>query len=78
MLCFSFQQNESPIKEFDLIAIEKLNVLGLSRGILSKQIHDTSWSSFFGMLRYKALNADKQLVEVNPNWTRLFHLGRKS
>lgn len=28
------------VKEFDLIAIEKLNILGMSRGILSKQVHD--------------------------------------
>jgi len=57
------------VKEFDLIAIEKLSVLGLSRGILSKQVHDVSWSSFFNMLRYKAENADKRLIEVNPAYT---------
>lgn len=57
------------VKEFDLIAIEKLNILGLSKGILSKQIQDVSWSSFFGMIRYKAENAGKELKEVNPNYT---------
>lgn len=57
------------VREFDLIAIEKLNILGLSKGILSKQIHDVSWSSFFGMIRYKAENAGKELKEVNPNYT---------
>ncbi len=57
------------VKEFDLIAIEKLNILGLSKGVLSKQVHDASWSSFFGMIRYKAENADKELKEVSPNFT---------
>ena len=57
------------VKDFDLIAIEKLNILGLSKGILSKQIHDVSWSSFFGMLRYKAECAGRHLKEVNPNYT---------
>ncbi|MGI8639898.1 MAG: RNA-guided endonuclease InsQ/TnpB family protein [Pyrinomonadaceae bacterium] len=57
------------VKEFDLIAIEKLNILGLSKGILSKQIHDVSWSSFFEMIRYKAENAGRELKEVNPNYT---------
>ncbi|MCY7347660.1 MAG: transposase [Pyrinomonadaceae bacterium] len=57
------------VKGFDLIAIEKLSILGLSRGILSKQCRDVSWSSFFGMLRYKAENADKRLIEVNPAYT---------
>jgi len=57
------------VKEFDLIAIEKLNILGLSKGILSKQILDVAWGNFFNMLRYKAENADKKLVEVNPYGT---------
>ena len=57
------------VREFDLIAIEKLNILGMSKGILSKQVHDVSWGSFFGMIRYKAENADKKLKEVNPNFT---------
>lgn len=40
------------VKEFDLIAIEKLSILGMARGILSKQILDASWSSFFQKLKY--------------------------
>jgi putative transposase len=57
------------VEQYDLIAIEKLNILGMSRGILSKQIHDASWSSFFGKLRYKAVNAGRDLKEVSPNFT---------
>jgi len=57
------------VKDFDLIAIEKLNILGMSKGILSKQINDVAWSNFFNMLHYKAENADKKIIEVNPNGT---------
>lgn len=57
------------VKQFDLIAIEKLSILGMSRGILSKQILDASWSSFFQKLEYKAANAGKELVRVSPNYT---------
>lgn len=57
------------VKEFDLIAIEKLNIKGMSKGILSKQINDVGWNSFFNTLRYKAENAGKKLIEVNPNGT---------
>ncbi len=57
------------VKTYDLICIEKLSILGMSRGILSKQIHDASWSSFFQKLEYKAENAGKELVKVNPNYT---------
>lgn len=57
------------VKDFDFIAIEKLNILGLSKGFLSKQIGDVAWGNFFNMLRYKAENADKKLMEVNPSYT---------
>lgn len=57
------------VKQYDLIAIEKLSILGMSRGILSKQVNDVSWSSFFQKLKYKAENADKTLIEVNPAYT---------
>lgn len=57
------------VKTYDLIAVEKLNILGMSKGILAKQVNDASWSSFFQRLRYKAEYAGKKLVEVNPNGT---------
>lgn len=57
------------VNQYDLIAIEKLSILGMSRGILSKQVNDVSWSSFFQKLKYKAENADKTLIEVNPAYT---------
>lgn len=57
------------VKTYDLIAIEKLNILGMSRSFLSKQIHDAAWSSFFQKLKYKAENAGRELKEVNPNGT---------
>jgi len=57
------------VKTYDLIAIEKLSILGLSRGILAKQVNDVAWSSFFNKLRYKAECAGRDLKEVNPNYT---------
>ena len=57
------------VKEFDIIAIEKLNILGMSKGILAKQIHDVAWNNFFQKLKYKAENAGRSVVEVNPNGT---------
>ena len=66
---FQHKLSTKLVKNFDVIAIEKLNILGMSKGILSKQIHDVAWGNFFSMLRYKAENADKKLIEVNPNGT---------
>lgn len=57
------------IRHNDLIAVENLNSVGLARGILSKQVLDASWSSFFHMLSYKAENAGRRLVKVDPRNT---------
>lgn len=57
------------IQNYDLIAIENLNILGMSKGFLSKQILDVAWSSFFQKLLYKAESADRKVIKVNPNGT---------
>jgi putative transposase len=57
------------VKEFDTIAIENLNIKGMSQGILSKQINDAAWNNFFQKLEYKAESAGKQLIKGNPNGT---------
>jgi putative transposase len=46
--------------------VEKLNVKGLARSALSKDIHDASWAKFISMLRYKAACAGSRLLEVDP------------
>jgi putative transposase len=66
---FAHKVSTQIVKNFDLIAIEDLNILGMSKGILSKQIHDVAWNSFFQKLEYKAENAGKKLIKVNPNGT---------
>lgn len=57
------------VQNYDLIAVEKLNLLGLSRGFLSKQMNDVAIGNFFNMLRYKAECAGKKLIEVQPHFT---------
>jgi len=66
---FAHKVSTQIVKEFDLIAIEDLNIKGMSQGILSKKIHDVAWHSFFQKLTYKAENAGKKLIKVNPNGT---------
>ncbi len=66
---FAHKLSTRLVKEFDLIAIENLNILGMSKGILAKQIHDVAWNNFFQKLTYKAENAGRQLIKVNPNGT---------
>jgi putative transposase len=54
------------VREYDLIALENLNVKGLARSALAKDIHDASWAKFISVLRYKAACAGTQLIEVSP------------
>lgn len=57
------------IRSYGLIAVEKLNILGMSKGILAKQVHDAAWGSFFHKLTYKAECAGRKLIEVDPKGT---------
>ncbi|MFW6247042.1 MAG: RNA-guided endonuclease TnpB family protein [bacterium] len=63
-----FLHNESTriIKNYDVIAIEDLNVDGLLKNKkLAKSISDVSWSEFFRQLKYKAEWYGKTLVKVD-------------
>lgn len=66
---FAHKLSTRMVKDFDLIAIEDLNIKGMSRGNFAKQIHDVAWNSFFQKLEYKAECAGKKLIKVNPNGT---------
>lgn len=57
------------VNSFGLIAVEDLNVKGLAGGILAKSVHDAGWSSFIEMISYKAANAGRELVKVDPRGT---------
>ena len=54
------------VRDYDVIVVEKLNVKGLARSALAKDVHDASWAKFISMLRYKAEYAGARLVEVDP------------
>ncbi len=66
---FCHQLSRRLVNEYDLIAIEKLNVTGLSRGRLSRSIMDAGWSILFQQLTYKAESAGKLVVAVDPRGT---------
>jgi putative transposase len=60
------QASARMIRDYDVVAIEALNVRGLARGFLSRQVLDASWTRFVSMLRYKAERAGARIVEVDP------------
>jgi putative transposase len=53
------------VGDYDLIAIEKLNVKGLAASILARDVHDAGWSTLKDMLKYKAAKAGTSIVEVD-------------
>lgn len=57
------------VGRFDLIAVEKLNIKGLARGMLAKPVRDASWGMLRQYLAYKAEKAGARLVEVDPRYT---------
>jgi putative transposase len=69
-LNFAHQIANDLIRRFDRIVIEDLNVKGMVRNHkLAKSISDAGWSMFTRILAYKAENAGRKLVKVNPAYT---------
>ncbi len=56
-------------KRYGLVAVEELNIKGLSRGMLSKQVNDAGWGEFLAKLAYKVECTGGQFVEVDPRNT---------
>src|ERR1017187_1627561 len=57
------------VNRFGTIVLENLNIKGLAQGILAKQVHDCGWSQFITLLKYKAENAGRRVVEVDARYT---------
>lgn len=59
----------SLVRRYDLICVEALNIIGLARGMLAKQVSDAGWGIFLHWLRVKAESAGREVIEVNPAGT---------
>lgn len=57
------------VSNFSLIAVEDLNIGGLARGPLSKDVNDQGWAEFLRQLGYKAEDAGIRVVNVPPGGT---------
>lgn len=59
----------SLVRKYDLIAVEKLNVKELVRGMLSRAVSDAAWGAFLTVLTAKAESAGRQVIAVDPRGT---------
>ena len=66
---FHHQVARKLINQYDLIACEKLNIKGLVRSKFAKVLNDVGWGSFLTKLSYKAAEAGREIVRVNPRGT---------
>jgi putative transposase len=68
-LDFLHKETTKLVQKYGTIVVENLNVKGLAGGILSKQVYDASWSTFFNFLSYKAEEAGRKVIGVDARYT---------
>lgn len=67
---FAHQTARKIVDRFGFIAIEDLEVNRMVHNrCLAKSISDASWSMFFALLFFKAVNAGRTVIKVNPAYT---------
>ena len=67
---FTHQASRQIVDRYGVICVEDLNVNRmLHNHCLAKSISDAAWSAFFSQLSYKAEEAGRQFLKVNPAYT---------
>ncbi len=66
---FHYQVAHWLCRNYDLIAVEDLNIRGLARTKLAKSIYDVSWGKFITILETVVVKYGVHLVKVNPHNT---------
>ncbi len=80
---FAHQESRKAVNAYDVIAVEELSINTMVHNhCLAKSIHDAAWRQFIAYLTYKAEDAGRRLVTVNPAYTsqtcsRCGHRARK-
>lgn len=67
---FTHQLSRFLVNSYDVIVFEKLQVLNMVKNhCLAKSIADASWNQLIEQVRYKAENAGRIMIQINPAYT---------
>ena len=67
---FAHQESRKIVNQYGIVCIEDLSINQMVHNrCLSKSIMDVSWGFFAQYLSYKAENAGRQIVKINPAYT---------
>jgi putative transposase len=66
---FHYNTAHRLVKNYDLIAVEDLNIKGLARTRLSKSILDAAWGQFITILESVAVKCGVRVMKVSPHGT---------
>lgn len=67
---FAHKESRKLVNRFALIVFEKLNIKGLLKNhCLAKSISDAAWNQLVNFTQYKAENAGRKCIQVNPRNT---------
>jgi putative transposase len=67
---FAHKQSRKLIDKYDAICFENLTITSMVKNSkLAKSILDASWGMFFHMLQYKAEEAGKLVINIDPKGT---------
>jgi len=69
---FAHKLSRQIVNKFGTIVIEDLNINDMKKDnfkCINRSISDVAWSNFVYMLSYKAVEAGRKLIKVNPAYT---------
>lgn len=65
----AFKLAKTLVQRFDVIYVEDLNLRGLARGRLARDIHDQAWGAFLTILTDKAVEAGRSVIAIDARNT---------
>ncbi len=67
---FHFKEARKLVAQYQSITVEDLNIRGMVRNHhLAKSISDAGWGQFIAIVIYKAEEAGRTVIKVNPSYT---------